>query len=209
MTEYRELRMSHILDDPELKKLFKKKGWVRVCSVCGEFLGNTANWILHMKTHMEMEPAVPDPAVNPEYTEIEPALPDWLYKKIRKTEDRKIEMEPASVPDPAVNPYYTEMEEVAVLPDWLYSKIRNRKTVDRFRNWWMEVKPDKESVLEDRNRNSSMEVEADIEPVLSEQEYGFTLLPEYRSWSTSSYVRRALCPALYDTMPYHAASRKK
>ena len=168
MTEYRQLRMSHILDDPELKKLFKKKGWVRVCSVCGEFLGNTANWIVHMKTHMEMEPAVPDPAVNPEYTEIEPAVPDWLYKKIRKTEDRKIEMEPA-VPDPAVNPYYTEME--LAVPDWLYRKIRNRKTEDRNRNWSMEVKPDKESVL-------------------SEEESGFTLLPQYRSWSTSSYVRK-------------------
>ena len=186
MTEYRELRMSHILEDPELMKLFKKKGWLRVCTVCGEFLGNTANWILHMKTHMEMEPAVPDPAVNPEYTEIEPALPDWLYKKIRKTEDRKIEMEPASVPDPAVNPYYTEMEEVAVLPDWLYSKIGNRKTVERFRNWWMEETADKESVLEDRNRpNSSMVVDPDEETALSEEESA--ILPEYRSWSTSSY----------------------
>ena len=194
--------MSHILEDPELMKLFKKKGWLRVCTVCGDFLGNTANWILHMKTHMEMEPAEVEPNTRKQQISFRQNRHD--------DEDRKIEMEPASVPDPAVNPYYTEMEEVAVLPDWLYSKIGNRKTVERFRNWWMEEKADKESVLEDRNRsNSSMEVEADIEPVLSEQESGFTLLPEYRSWSTSSYVRRALCPALYDTMPYDAASRKK
>ena len=106
--------------------------------------------------------------MNPEYTKMEPAVPDWLYKKIRKTEDRKIEMEPA-VPDPAVNPEYTEME--LAVPDWLYRKIRNRKTEDRNRNWWMEVEPDEESVL-------------------SEEESGFTLLPQYRSWATSSYVRK-------------------
>ena len=47
-----------------------------------------------------MEMAVPDPAVNPEYTEMEPAVPDWLYRKIRnrKTEDRNrnwwMEVEP-------------------------------------------------------------------------------------------------------------------
>ena len=55
-------RMSCIMDElrnnEELSKLFKKKGWVRVCRECGEFVGNTANWIEHtVKTHIKMEPA--------------------------------------------------------------------------------------------------------------------------------------------------------
>ena len=66
-------RMSRIMDElrnsEELRKLFKKKGWVRVCRECGEFVGNTANWIEHtvkthikthiktVKTHINMEPA--------------------------------------------------------------------------------------------------------------------------------------------------------
>ena len=149
--------MSHILEDPELMKLFKKKGWLRVCTVCGEFLGNTANWIVHMKTHMEMEPA-----------EVEP---NTRKQQISFRQNRHDDED-------------TKMEEVAVLPDWLYSKIGNRKTVERFRNWWMEETADKESVLEDRNRpNSSMVVEADVEPVVSEQE---SVLPEYKSWSTAA-----------------------
>ena len=155
--------MSHILEDPELMKLFKKKGWLRVCTVCGEFLGNTANWILHMKTHLHVEPAEVEPNTRKQQISFRQNRHD--------DEDRKI-----------------EMGEVAKLPDWLESKIRNRKTVNRFKNWWMEVKADhKESVLEDRNRsNSSMEVEADVEPVVSEQESGYTVLPEYKSWSTAA-----------------------
>ena len=152
--------MSHILEDPELMKLFKKKGWLRKCTVCGDFLGNTANWILHMKTHnMEMEPA-----------QVEP---NTRKQQISFRQNRHDDED-------------TKMEEVAVLPDWLYSKIGNRKTVERFRNWWMEETADKESVLEDRNRsNSSMEVDPDEETALSEEESA--ILPEYRSWSTSSY----------------------
>ena len=49
--------MSHILEDPELRKLFQKNGWRRICNVCGDFLGNTANWIIHMKTHLHVEAA--------------------------------------------------------------------------------------------------------------------------------------------------------
>ena len=154
--------MSHILEDPELMKLFKKKGWLRKCTVCGDFLGNTANWILHMKTHLHVEPAEVEPNTRKQQISFRQNRHD--------DEDRKI-----------------EMEEVAKLPDWLESKIRNRKTVNRFKNWWMEVKADhKESVLEDRNRsNSSMEVDPDEETALSEEESA--ILPEYRSWSTSSY----------------------
>ena len=66
-------RMSCLMDElrnnEELRKLFKKKGWVRICRECGEFVGNTANWIEHtvkthikthiktVKTHIKMEPA--------------------------------------------------------------------------------------------------------------------------------------------------------
>ena len=130
MTEYRQLRMSHILDDPELKKLFKKKGWVRVCSVCGEFVGNNAHWIEHtVKTHMEMEPAVVEPNARKQQILFRQNRHDdgsgWIVHTVILTH---MEMEPA------------------------------------------EVEPDEESVL-------------------SEEESG--ILPQYRSWSRSSYYRRA------------------
>ena len=50
--------MDKLRNNEELRKLFKKKGWVRVCRECGEFVGNTANWIEHnIKTHIKKEPA--------------------------------------------------------------------------------------------------------------------------------------------------------
>ena len=109
--------------------------------------------------------------------EVDVIVPDWLYM----SEEESMDMKP-----PAVNPDYTEMEELAV-PDWLYMKIRNRETEDRNlrkRNWTTEDK-------KFRKRNWLMEVEPDEESVLSEEESRFTLLPQYRSWSTASYVRRA------------------
>merc|ERR1712112_707262 len=61
--------MDELRNNEELRKLFEKKGWVRVCRECGEFVGNTANWIEHtvkthikthiktVKNHINMEPA--------------------------------------------------------------------------------------------------------------------------------------------------------
>ena len=68
-------RMSSLIEElrnkPEMMILFKKKKWVRICEQCGDFVGNTANWIehtvkSHIKTHIKtvknsynMEPPVP------------------------------------------------------------------------------------------------------------------------------------------------------
>ena len=55
-------RMSSLIeklrDKPEMMKMFKKHKWVRVCTECGDFVGNTANWIehcvkSHIKTHLK------------------------------------------------------------------------------------------------------------------------------------------------------------
>ena len=124
--------MSRIIDNPKLKMLFKKKGWVRICTFCGEFVGNTAGWIVHtVWTHMEMEPAEVEPNARKQQILFRQNRHDdgsgWIVHTVILTH---MEMEPA------------------------------------------EVEPEEESVL-------------------SEEESGFTLLPQYRSWSTSSYVRRA------------------
>ena len=152
--------MSRLIEElrnsEELRKLFKKKRWVRVCRECGEFLGNTANWIVHIKTvshgresvmEMDMEPGV------------------WI-----DTLNMVMDMKP-----PAVNPEHTEMEEL--------TEDRNL----RKRNWTTEDKKFK-------NRNWSMEVDPDEETVFSEEEAHSlfeSVLPQYRSWSMSSYQRRA------------------
>ena len=68
-------RMSSLIEElrnkPEMMKMFKKHKWVRVCTECGDFVGNTANWIehcvkSHIKTHLKTvknwyntEPPVP------------------------------------------------------------------------------------------------------------------------------------------------------
>ena len=47
---------SRIQDNPEVMARFKKKRWLRICTECGEFLGTTAGWIVHMLyTHKEKE----------------------------------------------------------------------------------------------------------------------------------------------------------
>ena len=97
--------MSHILEDPELKKLFKKKGWVRICSVCGEFLGNTANWILHMKTHLHVEPAEVEPNTRKQQILFRQNCHDdgsgWIVHTVILTH---MEMEPAEVEPNATKP---------------------------------------------------------------------------------------------------------
>ena len=53
---------SRIQNNPKLKVLFKKKGWLRIYTECGEFVGNTAGWIVHtLWTHMEKEQAEVEP----------------------------------------------------------------------------------------------------------------------------------------------------
>ena len=68
-------RMSSLIeklrDKPEMMKMFKKHKLVIVCTECGDFAGNTANWIehcvkSHIKTHLKTvknwyntEPPVP------------------------------------------------------------------------------------------------------------------------------------------------------
>ena len=54
-------RMSALIeklrDKPEMMKMFKKHKWVRVCTECGDFVGNTANWIEHcVKSHIKTHP---------------------------------------------------------------------------------------------------------------------------------------------------------
>ena len=102
-------RMSALIeklrDKPEMMKMFKKHKLVIVCKECGDYAGNTANWIehcvkSHIKTHLKTvknwyktEPAVPkDKIVEELSSELKDTTEDEI--ELLKGEDKmELEME--------------------------------------------------------------------------------------------------------------------
>ena len=43
--------------NPDMMTMFTKRNWIRICHTCGEYVGNTALWIVHClnsRRHMEI-----------------------------------------------------------------------------------------------------------------------------------------------------------